>query len=84
MNAAHPYPKVVDRVSVPLSSYEVSGICFVGRYPLAGVGSSDSRVMWVLEVEVIVWRVMGSNDISPIIGLYSVRKSAELLFKTLL
>ncbi|WZZ46190.1 hypothetical protein YC2023_042449 [Brassica napus] len=39
MNAAHPYPKVVDRVSVP------------------PVGS-DSRVVWVLEVEVIVWRAL--------------------------
>ena len=69
----------------PLSGYEVSGICFVGRYRLAGVGSSDSRVVWVwvLEVEVIVWSAMGSNDISPIIGLYSFRKSAKLLFKTL-
>lgn len=68
----------------PLLGYEVSGICFVGRYRLTGVGSSDSRVVWVLEVEVIVWRAMGSNDISPIIGLYSVRKFVKLLFKILL
>lgn len=32
MSAAHPYPKVVDRVSVPLSGYEVSGFVDVNDW----------------------------------------------------
>lgn len=83
MSAAHPYPKVVDRVSVP--PVGLWSLKFRGRYRLACVGSSDKSCgVDVRSGSYRVWRAIGSNNISSIIGLYSGWKSVELLFKTLL